>query len=256
MANNHDDVKNRRATWTPQSRPQWVKDFNALGDNLDIRGVVPLDEQSLLETARRNTGLDDFEEDGWRDHFRILLKSIEEDAKLNFFGRILTRSDLLTYLEARLNIVETYKKHPEIDREVIKEPVFILGFGRSGTTILHETLSQDSQFRSVRRWEALFPCPAPEEKTYETDSRIAKAQKRVDVVHALCPEWQAMHAWGGALPVEDIEFTYLAFFSEVWATAMQVTSYEKYFNGQDPAYHFHWHKKVLNLLQCNLKAHN
>jgi hypothetical protein len=62
-----------------------------------------------------------------------------------------------------------------------------------------------------------------------------------------------MHAWGGALPVEDIEFTYLAFFSEVWATALQIPTYEKYFNESDPAYHFYWHKKVLKLLQWKYK---
>src|SRR5574340_266876 len=70
-----------------------------------------------------------------------------------------TRSDLLVYLEARLNIAEWYKRHPEIDQEVIKEPVFIVGFGRSGTTILHEVLSQDPQFRSVRARAGLSALP-------------------------------------------------------------------------------------------------
>jgi hypothetical protein len=249
MDSNELSARDRRQAWKITSRPEWVTQFNALGPKLDKTGIVPLDEESLTAAARRNTGLDDFDEDGWRDHFRVLLEAIESEADLHFFGRILTRSDILAYLEARLQIVDLYKRHPEIDDEVITEPVFILGFGRSGTTILHETLSQDPQFRSVRRWEALFPSPPPEEASYETDPRIEKAQGRVDVVHALCPEWPSMHAWGGALPVEDIEFTYVAFFSEVWATAMQIPAYEKYFNSQDPAYHFHWHKRVLKLLQ-------
>lgn len=239
----------RRAAWQLPPRPQWASDLNALGSKLDIGGIVPLDENSLVDAARRNTGLDDFEEDGWREHFRLLLKSIDEDAALNFVGRILTRSDILGYLEARLRVVDAYKRHPEIDQEVVKEPVFILGFGRSGTTILHETLSQDPQFRSVQRWEALFPDGRPNADQAEINHWIAKAQDRVDFVHALSPEWKSMHAWGGDLPVEDIEFTYLAFFSEVWATAMNVQSYESYFNSQDPAYHFHWHTKVLKLLQ-------
>lgn len=239
----------RRSLWQMPPRPPWLAQVNALGATMDMSGVVPLDEHSLLEAARRNTGLDDFGDSEWLPHFRRLIRAMEEEARLNFFGRVLTRSDLLVYLEARLNITEAYKRHPEIDAQAITEPVFILGFGRSGTTILHETLSQDPQFRSVRMWESLWPWPAPEEATYESDPRIARAQARIDVVNAVSPEWAYMHAQGGALPVEDIEFTYSAFFSEVWGCGFQVGSYDRWFAAQDPAYHFWWHTRILKLLQ-------
>jgi hypothetical protein len=75
---------------------------NALGATMDMRGVIPLDEHSLLDAARRNTGLDDFGDTEWLPHFRRLLQAMEEEARLNFFGRVLTRSDLLVYLEGRL----------------------------------------------------------------------------------------------------------------------------------------------------------
>ena len=218
-----------------------------------MKAIVPLDEDSLLGHAIKNTGLSDFGSDNWLPHFRMLIRLIEEEAKLTFFGRVLTRSDFLLYLEARLRITDEYKRHPEIENEIIKEPIFILGFGRSGTTILHEVLSQDPQFRSVRKWESLFPTPVPEEATYETDPRIAKAQGLVEVVNAISPEWKAMHAWGGALPVEDIEFTYPAFMSEVWPLAFQIPSWEKYFDAQDVSHHFNWHKRTLKLLQWKYK---
>jgi hypothetical protein len=247
------DSGDRRDGWALKGRPEWVSETNRLTQFLDIKAVVPLDEASLLDHARRNTGLDDFGEDGWREHFRYLLQVIEDEAKLNFVGRVLTRSDMLTYLEARLRVTDAYKQHPEIEDEVITEPVFILGFGRSGTTILHETLSQDPQFRSVRRWEGLFPCPPPEAATYETDPRIAKAQGRVDFVHGISPDWASMHAWGGNLPVEDIEFTYTAFFSEVWQLGYQIPSWEAYFASHSPDAHFTWHKRLLKLLQWKHK---
>jgi hypothetical protein len=247
------DSPDRRDQWQLRNRPGWVAETNRLGPLIDMKAVVPLDEDSLLDHARRNTGLDDFGEDGWRDHFRMLLKAIEEEAELNLIGRLLTRSDMLTYLEIRLQVQEAYKRHPEIDDEVITEPVFILGLGRSGTTILHETLSQDPQFRSVRRWEALFPWPAPEEATYETDPRIQKAADRVEFVHSISPEWRSVHAWGAEIPLEDIEFTYPAFFSEVWPLAFQIPSFERYFNERSPDDHFAWHKRFLKLLQWKFK---
>jgi hypothetical protein len=249
------DAFDRRAVWTPPPRPEWLAKFNELGALMNFKSIVPLTAESLMAEASANTGLTDFGADNrWEKHFRKLLESIESEAKLTPFGRILTRSDFIIYLEARLRITEEYKKHPEIEDEVITEPVFIIGFGRSGTTILQEVLSHDPQFRSVQKWESLFPVPAPEEATYATDPRIRKAQELSDVVHAASPEWATMHAWAGNLPVEDIEFTYPAFLSEVWATAFQVPSYEKYFSEQDVSEHFEWHKRTLKLLQWKYKG--
>ena len=246
-------VADRRTLWTPPERPAWLARFNNMAALVDIKSMVPLDSRSLLDEARRNTGLEDFGDDGWREHFEVLLKAIDEEAELNFFGRILSRSDFLVYLQARLQIIDTYKRHPEIDQEEIREPVFILGFGRSGTTILHEVLSQDRQFRAVRRWEAMYPCPPPTAETYTSDPRIQRTAKLVELVHEIAPEWKSMHAWGAELPVEDIEFTYGSFFSEVWPIAFQIPSYERYFASRDPAFHFEWHKKVLKLLQWKYK---
>jgi hypothetical protein len=249
------DAFDRRAVWTPPPRPEWLAKFNELGALMNFKSIVPLTAESLMAEASANTGLTDFGADNrWEKHFRKLLESIETEAKLTPFGRILTRSDFIIYLEARLRITEEYKKHPEIEDEVIKEPVFIIGFGRSGTTILQEVLSHDPQFRSVQKWESLFPVPAPEGGTYMSDPRIQKAQELSDVVHAASPEWATMHAWAGNLPVEDIEFTYPAFLSEVWATAFQVPSYEKYFSEQDVSEHFEWHKRTLKLLQWKYKG--
>jgi hypothetical protein len=243
------DAHDRRADWTPAKRPEWLATFNDLGRHLDVRSIVPLDEASLLGQAMRNTGLDDFGGDNWRPHFRALIRFIEEEARLHFFGRVLTRSDFVLFLEARLRIVDAFKKHPEINEESVEEPVFILGLGRSGTTILHDVLSRDPQFRSVKKWEALFPWPAPEPETYETDPRIGQAQGIADVLAAVTPEWRAMHASEGDQPVEDTEFTYPAFMSEVWTWVYKIPSWEAYFAEQDLAHHFGWHEKTLKFLQ-------
>jgi hypothetical protein len=249
----NNNVTDRRQQWTPTPRPAWLAKFNEIARLVDIKSIVPLDVTSLLHQARLNTNLDDFGDDGWLEHFQVLLEAIDDEADLNFFGRIQTRSEFLVYLQARLQIIDTYRQHPEIEHEVIKEPVFILGFGRSGTTILHEVLSQDPQFRSVQRWEAMFPCPPPEAASYETDGRINRTEKMVELIHEISPEWKSMHAQGAQLPVEDIEFTYSAFFSEVWINAFCIPSYERYFAGLDPKQHFDWHKKFLKLLQWKYK---
>lgn len=243
----------RREQWQPQPRPDWVARLNAEGEILDIEGIVPLDEESLLRDAQRNTGLSDFGEDGWREHFRALLHAITNEAKLNFMGRILTRADLLQFLEIRLQIQDYYTRFPEIDNEVIEAPVMLLGHGRTGTTILLELLSCDPQFRVVRRWEAMFPCPPPEQATYNTDARIDKAHRLITIFDRITPEWQAMHKYGGELPVECAEYLYACFLSNVFPCAYQIPSYVQYLEQQDPRYTIRWHKKVLKLLQWKYK---
>ena len=52
-----DPNASHRQQWQPPTRPEWVRLVNEEGRCMDISGVVPLDERSLLDTAMRNTGL-------------------------------------------------------------------------------------------------------------------------------------------------------------------------------------------------------
>src|SRR5262245_31962799 len=115
----------RRTGWTPQPRPEWVRRINEEGSFMDLEGVVPLDENSLLAAARRNTGLSDFGADDWHEPFQVLVNSLNREAELHLLGRIMARGELLMFLEGRLWIEDTYKKHPEIDAEQIVKPLMI-----------------------------------------------------------------------------------------------------------------------------------
>jgi hypothetical protein len=239
----------RRSRWRPRPRPDWVRHLNEEGRVLDSKSVVPLDEESLLRCAIENTGLDDFGDDQWREPFRILLRSIEEEANLNLMGRIYTRSDLLIHLEGRLQITDWYKQHPETDEEQIREPVFVTGLPRSGTTIMQEILGADPGSRTVKMWEAKFPCPPPGPDDSRPDARIAKADAITTMQDRITPEWAAMHKVGGELPVECIEFMYSSFVSDAFSASFQVPTYSEYVAKADQAYPYWWHKRVLKLLQ-------
>lgn len=253
MSKDEQKAYDRRERWQPAPRPEWVQRINDEGEILDAKSVVPLDENSLLASARANTGLDDFGDDGWIDHFRVLIRALEEEAKLNLMGRILTRSDFVGYLEARLRIQDAYTQHPEINEEVIHEPVMILGHGRTGTTILHEVMSTDPQYRIVKRWEAMFPCPPPEASTYATDPRIELADQRITIFDRVTPEWKSMHKFGGDLPVECAEYLYASFLSNVFAFSFQIPSYAAYLAEQDVRETIQWHQRFLKLLQWKYK---
>lgn len=242
--------------YQPKQRPDWAQEFLDVGHQIDARAVVPLDEESLLRCATENTGLSDFGDDDWREPFRILLSDLENTAELNFFGRVMTRSDLLIHLEGRLQVIDWFKRHPEIEDEVIKEPVFIVGLPRSGTTIMQEILGADPGARTVRMWEAKFSVPPPSPSDPKPDPRIAKAGGIVGLQDRITPEWATMHKVGPELPVECIEWTYSSFVSYAFSASFYVPNYTKYVAENDHASAFEWHKKVLKLLQSTGQPHH
>lgn len=250
MNNNSYD---RRKNWSPIPRPEWVTTMNQQAAVLDLPSLIPLTVDSLLQQAVDNTGLTDFGDDDWLPHFQALMDAIDKEANLHVAGRMLTRSEFVRYLEARLAIVDYYKQHPTVNDEVIDKPIIILGYGRSGTTILFELLSQDPQFRVAKKWESLFPCPPPEEASYLTDARIEKTQQISEFSESIIPELQTMHKIAGSLPVESVELVYLTFLSEVFPMAFQVPSYARYLEKQDLTACFQWQKKIIKLLQHRYK---
>ncbi|MFA5524879.1 MAG: sulfotransferase [Tissierellales bacterium] len=217
---------------------------------MDIKGVVPLDPQSLIASAIEATGYSDFGADDWREPFEVLCRSFEEDADLNLMGRIRVRSELLHLLKARLQIEATYKAHPEIEQEEIKKPLMIIGQGRSGTSFLLNLLSASPENGKIMTWEAMLPCPPPEQATYHTDPRIEKAHKLAEQVTRVVPELHSMHENSAYLPQEDVVPLAHSFRHLGWFMVMgQISGYAKYVATVDlePAYRYH--KRILKLLQ-------
>lgn len=240
---------NNPMDWTPPPRPDWLAQVNAEGCGMDIASLVPLHAQELIDTAMANTGLSDFGRDNWREPFEILVKAINEEAELNLFGRLMTRSDLLIWLQERLEIEEAYRRHPEIEDEVVDAPVFIVGQARSGTSILFELLSADSQFGAPMNWEIMFPCPPPEAATYRSDPRIAKAQHLLTQWHRVAPSFLSMHELGATIPNECKVAMNCTFISDNLTGLFQIPSYYAWLSQADLTVPYAYYKRMLKLLQ-------
>jgi Sulfotransferase family len=247
MTSNDDTPKSR---WSPHPRPDWVQKVNEEGYCMDIAGVVPLDENSLINSAIQATGLTDFGADDWREPFQVLLKSMNEEAELNLMGRLRTRSELLQLLEARLQIEDTYKKHPEINDQEITRPIIILGQGRGGTSFTLNLLAAHPGNGTLKHWEAMFPCPPPEQATYHSDPRIAKAHTLIDQWNRVTPELKGMHEFGGDIPQDDCHILGINFRAPLWFNSLgQVPAYSEFMAKADWEPAFRYEKRVLKLLQ-------
>ena len=123
---------------------------------------VALNAEALLEKAAAQTGLSDFGDDSYREPYNILLQSLQDEARLNTLGVILMQRTMLRLLTNRLRTEEAFAAHPEMAQTPIERPLYILGFPRTGTTLLHNLLACDPASRWLRLWEGLHPAPAPE----------------------------------------------------------------------------------------------
>ena len=235
--------------WKPPPRPEWVARVNEEGRGMDIASLVPLEPAELIARAMANTGLSDFGQDPWREGFEILVKALNEEAELNLFGRLMTRSDLLIWLEERLGIEDAYRRHPEIDEQVVDAPVFIVGQARSGTSILFELLSTDGRFGVPTNWEIMFPCPPPEAATYRSDPRIAKAQHLLTQWHRVAPSFLSMHELGATIPNECKVAMNCTFTSDNLTGLFQVPSYYAWLAQADLTVPYAYYKRLLKLLQ-------
>lgn len=141
----------------------------------------------LLREASAATGLDDFGEPTFMVGMERLLASIGSESDLTEGGRAALHAALVKRLTNRLEIEDWYRRHPEIEQEMIRDPVFIVGLPRTGTTAVGHMLALDPQTRSLRTWEAAEPCPPPELASAYTDPRIAENEARELAFEAVAP---------------------------------------------------------------------
>lgn len=235
--------------WTAPPHPDWLARMNTEGSYFDLPAVVPLDEGSLLDHARRTTGLDDFGDDQWREPFGVLLRALEDEADLTLMGRLMARNDLLLFLGTRLRVADLLKRHPEILEQEIVAPMVIFGLPRSGTSILFELLAQDPDVSVPLMWEALQPCPPPETATYATDPRIEQADRLFTQWSRVVPEFATMHEMRGDIPAECDLLMASTFISAHIAALHQVPSYSAYCAQADFLPVYEYHRKILQILQ-------
>lgn len=239
-------------TWKPAPRPEWVTAVNR-GDVLPITeaAALPLSREGLLGEAKATVALDDFGDDRFLEPLGVLTTALEDEAELTLLGRWITRRFLLRILEVRLQIVEYVRRDPGVRDEEVREPLFVAGAPRTGTTILSSLLVEDPAHRAPRGWEMLRPVPPPEPdaERFATDPRIPPADRELRLPALVVDGLDAIHVYGGAQPKECLSAMSFELQSEEFTTRYHVPSYVGWLTRSDfrPAYDMH--KLVLQILQ-------
>jgi hypothetical protein len=206
------------------------------------RPAPGIETDELVDAACARTGLEDLGGDTYRLGLERLVDGLHGEADLSELGAAITPDNLVGYLTNRLQVVDWHARNPDAAASDLGPIVFMIGMGRTGTTILHDLLGQDPANRVPLTWEVDRPVPPPDPATYDTDPRIAEVQAEIELGHTARPEMQAMHPTGAQLAQECVRITGCEFASVIFGSQYHVPSYVRWVTrdaDMAPAYRFH-----------------
>jgi len=201
--------------------------------------------------ACRETGLPEHVLDAGPDpDFRPLLRSfvgsLRHDARLTLVGRALMKRNITRLLANRLRVLDDHRRELAIAATPIKCPLFIIGFPRTGTTLLHSLLAQDPENRAPAFWEVMWPSPQVDDDRGPT--RRQRAQRVSTMASRVAPHMRAIHAVKPTGPEECYFIFQMALATPVTAQ-VNARSYLEYVRTVDFRGPYQFHRQVLQRLQ-------
>jgi len=201
---------------------------------------------TLLSIAERQTGLNDFGDHRFLQSMAFLLESVEQEAKLNALGRCIFFEHVVQLLRNRLYLELDWKLNPSSSLRRIPKPVFITGLPRTGTTLLHALLAQDTEiFAAPLTWEVIYPSAAQG----EDHRRIRRTEHQLRWFELLVPGLKAIHPVAAELPQECVAIMSHCFMSEEFDTMFDLPGYESWLEEQDQHQVYSFHKRFLQHLR-------
>ena len=235
-ARSYDWIRRHREGW-PYPIPQGRLEFDGLigqAETYAERVGVPFERTC---PAWMRTGLEQLVE---------ALKSPEaalRETRLSHVVYGLTRS-----LRNNAALAGEYQQHPEIEREQITRPVFIVGINRTGTTFMHRLLARDSQFWALRRYELTEPVlPSGQYATVAgtaEDPRRAYAEELMGATNVV-DTLAGIHRIEMDEPEEDFMLLRLAFATWVIAVAHHVPAYGQWLKETGSRNAYAHHRRVM-----------
>ncbi|MGB0916909.1 MAG: sulfotransferase family protein [Flavobacteriales bacterium] len=168
--------------------------LNAIIGGLQLLGITPkrLDADVITKKAMGRTGLSDLGSGVHVPGMMELVKAVNNSPVTNF-GKLSSTGFGVDALTNRLRLIDHLKANPQIRKNEIKRPIFIVGFPRTGTTLLQNLLHLSDDYRALPFWEITNPIPrhSVPEKDIAKRHRITKG--RLAIANFVVPEMKFIH---------------------------------------------------------------
>lgn len=206
-------TKLRRSYWRGQeNRKDWP--YPASHGQLDFDRLI---ERAEHYAAGYGVHFDEAYPPWMRQNLRQLVRALRgSDASLLENTIVDIAFDLSRLLVINAGITRERQRYPEIEREEIRRPVFIVGINRTGTTFLHRVMSRDPRFWALQGYE--YAAPRLSRKEYATIGGTADDPRRTWVADMLRSSdavklFDGVHDFNVDEPSEDFPILSMAFAS-------------------------------------------
>ena len=214
-----------------------------------------LDPTVLLDKAQRQTGLSDFGGTTFHEPFEILLQSLRDEAQLNARGVFMLHRTMLRLLTNRLCTEQAFADSPALAETPIPRPLYVIGFPRPGTTLLHNLLACDPAARWMRLWEGLYPAPAPQ--SLEDDPRIAEVEEWAAGFEKVAPRLAAAHKLAPRGPEECLWLIEHTFNDLIFELRAHVPTYSRWLAEHEADVDIHqYYRRQLQLLGAHCRGNH
>jgi hypothetical protein len=159
---------------------------------VQIRDRLSFDE--ILTLAERESGAYGLADAGLRARASAMVDRFNARGPYALHQIDAMRRQVQRMLAARLKILLDRQYYPDIAEERIERPIFIVGFPRSGTTLLHSLFAEDPEVLTLQSWNLYSPSPPPGAGPV-CAGRIAYAQRRIEEWMDFCPAQRSMHPY-------------------------------------------------------------
>jgi Sulfotransferase family len=211
------------------------------------------DPETLLDEARRRTGLVDFGDVEFREPLAIICRSLAGEAPLTNAGRAAQRERLIGLLADRLTLLEWTRRHPDIRDEVLDPPVVIAGLPRTGTTMLYRMLSAAPGIAVPLFYEAVTISPPLDWGFDGEDPRLPAARTMVAAMNDAMPELASIYPFDAEAPEESLFLYQPSLISTAEQSTALVPAYDAWFAGADKRSAYRYLKLTVQFLQWQRK---
>lgn len=175
---------------------------------------APLDADGIVDATIKEYGLQEYDDPGVRQRFAALIASFNDTGRLDEIDRPRALAQLSKIVRTRLELARDWSEHPEIAGERVDRPFFVVGAGRTGTTLMQVLLSLGDGCRTPLSWETRNPSPPPGFAPETESDRIAVEQSHIEDMINLAPGFLLSHPYidqGAYMEVEDQDIVALDF---------------------------------------------
>ncbi len=205
---------------------------------------------ALIEEAQKQTGLERFDSDSFREGLEILVLDFNAGNRAEPMVERM-KNDLVTVLSTRLKTTDYLDKRPELPERPIEKPVFVFGIPRTGTTLLSNLLACDPTRRSPLTWEIDDPTPPPTTESLYNDPRALARLEQEKQMMAARPELGKYYRNSAIYPNECIFFMAHDFKALALEARGRLPNYREFLFSTDMTSAYRYHKRFLQLLQAD-----